>query len=106
MEDNYESKGLDSRGKFAKGRKKTGGRKKGQPNHNTMEIKEAITEIISDNVETAKEKLNMIPDPKDYLMAYTRLAEFVLPKQSAVKVSDVRQSDLKSELSEMEYNEI
>ena len=103
---NIEEHGFEANGKFAKGRKKTGGRQKGQQNYTTKQVKEAIYDIVAGNIDKAKNMLEKLNDPKDFLNAYTRLAEFVVAKQSAVKVNDERQSDLKSELSEMENKEI
>lgn len=97
--------GVDEKGTFVKGRKKTGGRQKGTPNKAGVKTKDTIAAIVDGNVEKAQKMLDKIQDPKDFMYVFIKLAEFVVPKQSAIKLNDQRQSDLRSELSEMENKE-
>jgi len=81
---------------------KTGGRKRGEPNHITAKAKDIIVDIVDGNIEKAKEKLEMIVDPKEWLIIYIKLCEFVIPKQQAVNMTaKTVVSDLRSELAEM-----
>ncbi len=89
-----------------KGLKKTGGRKKGTPNKVTSAAKEILADIIDNNADKVQEKLAEITDPKDYVLTYLKIAEFVLPKKAAVSMSaEVKTNDLRSELEEMAKTE-
>lgn len=89
------------------GKGKTGGRVKGTPNKVNAEAKEIIVQIVNNNAERAQHMLDMIVEPKDWINAFIRLSEFVVPKKAAVQISeDSRTSDLKSELEEMTGKEI
>lgn len=89
------------------GKGKTGGRKAGTPNKAGRDAKEIIAEIVNDNAAEARKKLNMLDDPKDWIYAYMKLCEFVVPKKAAVQVSaDGSKADLKSEIEDMMNNEI
>ena len=66
---------------------KTGGRKRGEPNHITAKAKDIIVDIV---------------DAKEWLIIYIKLCEFVIPKQQAVNMTaKTVVSDLRSELAEM-----
>lgn len=89
-----------------KGSPKTGGRKKGTLNKNTGESKEVVHHIVSGNAHLVQKKLDMLVDPKDWLHYYIKLLEFDLPKKAAVSVdAEIRPSDLRSEILEMEKSE-
>ncbi|MCQ2219786.1 MAG: hypothetical protein MJZ12_00250 [Prevotella sp.] len=90
---------------MAKG-KKTGGRVAGTPNKLTPQAKAIVVDIVNNNAQKANDMLNLIVDPKDWMHAYTKLLEFVVPKQAAVSVSGkVKRSDLMQELLDMENEE-
>jgi len=83
-------------------RPKTGGRKAGVPNRMNREAKKALSDILQGNADKVQEMFDLIVDPKDFILLYLKLAEFCIPKMSSVAVStDIRQSDLKSELEEL-----
>lgn len=85
---------------------KTGGRKKGTPNKVTSEAKEILADIINKNANEVLKRLEEITDPKDYVLTYLKIAEFVLPKKAAVSMSaEVKTNDLRSELEEMAKSE-
>ena len=89
------------------GKGKTGGRKAGTPNKIGREAKEILAEIVNNNADKAQSMLDLIVDTKDWVNAFLKLAEFVIPKKAAVQVSgETGRSDLKSELEEMADNEI
>lgn len=89
------------------GKGKTGGRKKGTPNKASSQAKDIIVQIVDNNAEKAQQMLDQIVDPKDWLWAYAKLLEFVVPKKAAVQVTaEAKESDLKSELEEMTEREI
>lgn len=87
-------------------REKTGGRVKGTPNKFSGKVKEILTEIVNNNSEKAQKMLDMIVEPKDWLMMYLKMCEFVIPKMAAVDVkAEAKVSDLRSELTEMANTE-
>lgn len=89
------------------GKGKTGGRKPGTPNKVPAEAKEILAEIVNKNAEKAQKMLDMIVEPKEWIYAYIKLSEFVIPKKAAVQVSaESKTSDLRSELEEMTDKEI
>lgn len=69
---------------MAKG-KKTGGRQKGTPNKVSSVTKEMVIEVLSTMHDHLPEKLAEL-EAKDYVAAYTKLAEFVLPKPQRVEI--------------------
>ena len=85
---------------------KIGGRVKGTPNKVTSDAKKVLVQIIENNMEKAQTMLDMIVEPKEWLLTYIKLMEFVIPKKAAVQVSPgTTLSDLKSELEEMANSE-
>ena len=85
---------------------KTGGRKAGTPNKVDGEAKQIFADIVNKNATRAQEMLDRIVEPKEWMNAYLRLAEYVLPKKAAVNVTgEVKRSDLKEELLKLENSE-
>lgn len=79
---------------FKKGRKKTGGRKKGTPNRATAEFKLAVEAFVIDNLPHFVEIMNDAElSPKDKAAIYVKLFEYVLPKQSAVQLDTAEKID-------------
>ena len=70
-------------------KEKTGGREKGTPNKSTASIREAISEIVSENLPQLKMDIKSLA-PKDRIKAITDLASYVLPK---LKATDITISD-------------
>ena len=88
-------------------RPKTGGRKAGTPNKVSASVKEAIKNIVEGNVDKVQQMLSLVADPKDFILLYIKLAEFVIPKQAAVSVTtDANKSDLRSELAKLAEKEL
>lgn len=88
-------------------RPKTGGRKAGTPNKISASVKEAIKDIVEGNVDKVQQMLSLVAEPKDFILLYIKLAEFVIPKQASVSVSsEEKKSDLKSELAELANKEL
>ena len=72
---------------FKKGRKKTGGRQKGTANKATAEFKKVVEAFAIDNFAEFIELLNDVELPtRDKLHFYTKLFDYVLPKQSALQL--------------------
>lgn len=71
--------------KFEPGKEKTGGRKAGTPNKNTVDIKTRIAALIDEQFEAIQYDLGDL-DPKDRVAAYLKFLEYVLPRQRENKV--------------------
>lgn len=65
--------------------KKTGGRQKGTPNKTTTITKEMVVEVLNSMHGHLPEKLAEL-EAKDYVNAYCKLMEFVLPKPQRVEI--------------------
>lgn len=61
---------------------KTGGRQAGTPNKVTKEIRELITQFISDKWQGIQIDFDTL-EPKDRIMFYERLLQYVIPKLKA-----------------------
>ena len=70
----------ENNGQFQKGKKKTGGRKKGSKNKATSSIKERIKEYIDSDFDTILNDINQL-DPQERIKTFLKLLEFVLPKE-------------------------
>lgn len=64
---------------FQKGKKKTGGRKKNVPNKVTVDLRELITGLLTDQFNQVTEDLREL-NPKDRVAAWIKLLEYSLPK--------------------------
>lgn len=73
---------------FQKGRKKTGGRKKGTPNKMTLTIREQLKNAIEPFLETMEETINDIVEPKDKVDAIAKILPFVVPKYQSTTIND------------------
>lgn len=71
---------------MAKGHK-TGGRAKGVPNKATADVRAAIAEFASANVDKMTGWLNEIEDPAKRLDLYLRAIEYHIPKLSRAEVT-------------------
>ena len=69
---------------MAKG-KKTGGRTKGTPNEVTKELRERVSNFLSDNWSLIESDFHQL-EPKDRLIFYERLMSFGLPKFQSVGI--------------------
>lgn len=65
---------------FEKGRKKTGGRKKGVPNHSNFS-RERIISFVDNDFETFIAKMNELAneDAKAYVGVYVKMLQYVVP---------------------------
>lgn len=77
---------------FEKGKPKTGGRGKGQPNKQTAETKQLIHDIINKCSETVMEDLAAI-EPKERLDILSKLMEYVMPKLQRTTVQGDKEAD-------------
>ena len=68
-----------------KGHQKWGGRQKGTTNKNTTVTKEMVIEVLSTMHGHLPEKLAEL-EAKDYVSAYAKLMEFVIPKPQRVEI--------------------
>jgi hypothetical protein len=73
--------------KFKKGNKASSGRIKGQPNKSTKELRDALTLILSNNIDTIQEKLNEVAknNPAKYIEMLLKVAEYSLPKLTSTQ---------------------
>lgn len=75
---------IKKRGK-KKGSPKTGGRVKGTPNKVTAINKEVLTEISMGMLDKLPEMIKQL-DPKEYVSAWIRINEFLIPKPQRLDV--------------------
>lgn len=73
---------------FKKGRKKTGGRKKGTPNKMTLTIREQLKNAIEPFLETMEDTINDIVEPKDKVDAIAKILPFIIPKYQSTTIND------------------
>lgn len=74
------------------------GRKKGVPNLITKDVRAILAKCIDDIAPQVKEKMDAIEDPKDWVAAFAKIVEFVIPK--APPIDPMTQADeLKTLLS-------
>ncbi|MBR3444441.1 MAG: hypothetical protein IKH14_01015 [Prevotella sp.] len=79
---------MENKTSFKKGRKKTGGRKKGTPNKMTLTIREQLKNAIEPFLETMEETINDIVEPKDKVDAIAKILPFVVPKYQSTTIND------------------
>lgn len=65
--------------------KKTGGRQKGTPNKSTAVTKEMVIEVLSTMHGELPKKLAEL-EAKDFVSAYAKLMEFVIPKPQRIEL--------------------
>jgi len=75
---------VKKRGK-KKGSPKTGGRKKGTPNKVSAVNKELLTEISLGMIDKLPLMISQL-DPKEYVSAFIRINEFLIPKPQRLDV--------------------
>jgi len=64
------------------------GRPKGKPNRLTKDAREIVRKNVEELAPFLREKFDEL-EPKDWVAAYTKLLEFVMPKISPVQAPDV-----------------
>lgn len=62
-----------------------GGRGKGTPNKSTARVREAVSRIADNNIESVQKWLEDIEDPKQRLDLFIRLLEYHIPKLARVE---------------------
>ena len=67
---------------------KTGGRTKGTLNKTTLETKELIKTIVSNEMETITELLEQLT-PKERIDAIIKLLPYIVPKQNEITVDAI-----------------
>lgn len=63
------------------------GRPKGTPNRSTAEIRSLYSQLLSNNIESLQESLDLM-QPKERFAALLKLSEFVLPKAKESEEKD------------------
>lgn len=96
---NLKKKGLETMSR-PKGLPKTGGRKKGQPNRSTGDLKEWIMKLIDSSLEQLELDMQSL-EPMQRLQIAEKLMQYVIAKKSSV----VAKVDIK-DLSEDDINEL
>lgn len=71
---------------FEKGKPKTGGRTKGTPNTTNRDLREMVRHIVESNADQILKDLSTLK-PRERIAAWTKLAEFVLPKLTYTEMS-------------------
>lgn len=75
---------------FKKGRKKTGGRKKGVTNKATQDVREAYKSFVEGNIGNLEAWMKRVAaeDPGKALDFMLKFSEYFIPKANKVEVSD------------------
>lgn len=90
--------------KFEKGNP---GKPKGAENKVTKEARELVLELVSDGLEKAKQKLEAIQDPKEYLETLAKFISYVVPKQRHTEISgEVFEQPLFPDVSHLTFEEL
>lgn len=76
-----------------------GGRRKGTPNKTTKEMRELLSDFISDNWYKLQDDFNVL-EPKDRVQIFERLLQYILPKYQAVMPDKSEDRPEKSKLPE------
>ncbi len=86
---------------FEKGRKKTGGRKKGSTNKDIQQIRDAFRMLVEDNLENMTKWLEDVAadSPKQALDTIQGLAEFSIPKLARTEITGEDGKDLLTKIS-------
>ena len=65
-----------------------GGRKKGVPNKSTKELREALTSILTVNLDEIDAKLTEVANdnPAKYIELLLKIAEYALPKMQSAQI--------------------
>lgn len=69
------------------------GRPKGSPNKSTAEIKEAVKQLVSKNIDQLDEDLKKLP-AKDRLAMIEKLLKYVIPQQQKMEITEPEPSTL------------
>ena len=97
---------MENKTSFKKGRKKTGGRKKGTPNKMTLTIREQLKNAIEPFLETMEDTINNIVEPKDKVDAIAKILPFVVPKYQSTTINDdTRRNVTLEEYDDSNYTE-
>lgn len=79
------------------------GRPKGKPNRTTTQMREILTQIVSDQLDNVYEALEEVrkEDKVQFLKLTQKFAEMVLPKQQEVALTSAPTIDIDATISEM-----
>lgn len=79
------------------------GRPKGKPNRTTTQMREILTQIVSDQLDNVYEALEEVrqEDKVQFLKLTQKFAEMVLPKQQEVALTNAPTIDIDATISEM-----
>lgn len=82
----------------------SGGRPKGKPNRTTTQMREILTQIVSDQLDNVYEALEEVrqEDKVQYLKLTQKFAEMVLPKQQEVELTNTPTIDVKATLERLQ----
>lgn len=75
------------------GGKKTGGKKKGSKHIITMQLRERIDNFLNDNWQQVQEDFDKL-QPKERLLLYERLLNYILPKMQAMAIANKTGMDI------------
>lgn len=88
-------------------RQKTGGRQKGTPNKITVEMRVMLKDFLHEKWPQVRRAFDKL-EPKDQLVAYTRLLAFIAPPYQSVSMSlhTMTESDLQTIVNHLKNNTI
>lgn len=78
---------------FKEGHNKVGGRAKGVPNKNTIELRLILREVLEEEIKNLPTYLHAITDHKAKLELLIKLMPFVFPKMQSIDMVDAKEKD-------------
>lgn len=73
---------------MAKFEKNNPGKPKGAENKTTKKAKELVVDLVEFGLPKAKDKLEAIDNPKEYLEVLAKFISYVVPKKSDIDITD------------------
>lgn len=79
------------------------GRPKGKPNRTTTQMREILTQIVSDQLDNVYDALEEVrqEDKVQFLKLTQKFAEMVLPKQQEIAVTEAPTIDVEATIQQM-----
>ena len=86
-----------SGGKFTKGHKKVGGRKKGTSNKLTGDLRKMLQQQLEDHIASIGDTIRKIKDPAQKAATLAHWAQYIMPKYSNTTINADKRRDITTE---------